>query len=188
MSKLSEAKILGGVGALLMLFGGLFLPGVGAIIGLILVFISVKYISNECKDSSIFDNYLLSFIYIIVAIVAMVAIFLISIGSLTFFSVIESMEFTDFNSFWDFFVPYIAWWIIALLVGWIFMIFSAMYLRKSYNTIAEKTKVELFKTTGFVNFLGAILLIVGIGIIIIFVAKILEIISYFRLPDKLPSK
>ena len=36
MSKLSEAKILGGIGALLMLFGGFLLPGIGAIIGLII--------------------------------------------------------------------------------------------------------------------------------------------------------
>ena len=57
MSKLSEAKILGGIGALLMLLGGFIIPGLGGIIGLILIFIAVKYISEECKDKSIFDNY-----------------------------------------------------------------------------------------------------------------------------------
>jgi len=188
MSKLSEAKILGGIGALLMLFGGFLLPGLGAIIGLILLFIAVKYISDESKDSSIFDNYLLHFIYSIVAIVAVVVIFFISIGSLTFFTVVESMDFSDFNSVWNFFEPYIIWWFFALIVGWIFLIFSAFYLRKSYYTIADRTDVHLFRTTGFIYFLGAILLIIVIGIFFMMVAKILEIIAYFRLPAKLPAK
>ena len=188
MSKLSEAKILGGIGALLMLFGGFLLPGLGALIGLILLFIAVKYISNECKDSSIFDNYLLHFIYIIVAIVAMVVIFFISIGGLSWFSVVESMDLTDFNSVMDFFAPYTAWWVLALVIGWIFFIFSALYLKKCYYTIADRTNVHMFRITGLINFIGAVTLIVAIGLIFIFVARILEIIAYFKLPDKLPAK
>ena len=189
MSKLSEAKILGGIGAILMLFGGFIIPGLGAIIGLILVFIAVKYIASETKDDSIFDNYLMNFVCSVVAIVAGALIFFSSIGfSLNFFSVLESIEFTDFNSVWNFFEPYIGWWIIAGLIFWIFIVLAAMYLRKSYNSIAEHTDVHLFKTTGLINFIGAITLIIGIGIIIIFVARILEIVAYFQLPAKLPSK
>ena len=44
MSKLSEAKVFGGIGALLMLIGG-FIPYAGpivSIVGLVLVFIAVK--------------------------------------------------------------------------------------------------------------------------------------------------
>ncbi len=187
MSKLSEAKILGGIGALLMLFGGLLLPGLGALVGLIMIFIAVKYISNECRDTSIFDNYLLNFIYTIVAIFAVVAIFLFSIGGFTFFTLVESMDFTDYNSVWSFFEPYIKWWILALVVGWIFMIISAFYLKKSYYTIADKTKVNLFRTTGLFYFIGAITLIFVIGIFIILIAKVLEIIAYFKLPEKIPK-
>jgi len=188
MSKLSEAKILGGIGALLMLLGGLAVPGLGGIIGLILIFIAVKYISEECKDKSIFDNYLLQFIYKIIAIVAVFVIFIISVGGFTFFTVIESIDFTDFNSVWNFFEPYIIWWILAIVVGWVFLIISSLYLKKSYYSIADHTKVKLFRTTGLVYFIGAITLIIGVGLIIIFIAQIMEIIAYFRLPAKLPSK
>ena len=189
MSKLSEAKILGGIGAILMLFGGFIIPGLGAIIGLILVFIAVKYIAGETKDNSIFDNYLMNFICNVIAVVAVALIFFYSIGfSLTFFTILESIEFTDFNSVWNFFAPYIGWWILAIVVGWIFMIIAAMYLRKSYNSISEHTNVHLFKTTGLVNLIGAVTLIIGIGIFIIFIARILEIIAYFQLPAELPGK
>ena len=188
MSKLSEAKILGGIGALLMLFGGIFIPGLGAILGLILVFIAVSYISKECKDKSIFDNYLLQFIYKIIAIVAVVVIFFISVGGFTFFTLLESMDFTDFNSVIRFFEPYLLWWAIALLLGWAFLVISSWYLKKSYTSIAEHTKVDMFRTTGLLYFIGAISLIVVIGILFIIVAQILEIIAYFKIPEKLPSK
>lgn len=188
MSKLSEAKILGGIGALLMLLGGLAVPGIGGIIGLILIFIAVKYISEECKDKSIFDNYLLQFIYKIIAVVAVFVIFIISVGGFTFFTIIESVDFSDFNTVWNFFAPYILWWILALLIGWVFLIISTWYLKKSYYSIADHTKVKLFRTTGLVYFIGAITLIIGVGFIIIFIAQIMEIIAYLRLPEKLPSK
>ena len=188
MSKLSEAKILGGIGALLMLLGGLAVPGLGGIIGLILIFIAVKYVSEECKDKSIFDNYLLQFIYKIIAIVAVFVIFIISVGGFTFFTVIESIDFTDFNTVWNFFEPYIIWWILAIVIGWVFLIISSWYLKKSYYSIADHTKVKLFRTTGLVYFIGAITLIIFVGFIIIFIAQIMEIIAYLRLPEKLPSK
>ena len=189
MSKLSEAKILGGIGAILTLIGGFIIPGIGAIISLVLIFIAIKYIARETKDNSIFDNYLMHFITSIIAIVAMGLIFFISIGgfSFTFFKALESIEFTDVNSVWSFFSPYIFLWLIAIIIGWVFLIISALYLRKSYKSISKLTKVHMFETTGFVYFIGAITLIVGIGIFIILVAKILEIIAYFKLPDELPS-
>lgn len=188
MSKLSEAKILGGIGALLMLLGGFAVPGLGGIIGLILIFIAVKYISEECKDKSIFDYYLFQFIYKIIAIVAVFVIFFISVGGFTFFTALESIDFTDFNTVWNFFEPYLIWWIIAILVGWVFLIISSIYLKKCYYSIADHTKVKLFRTTGLIYLIGAITLIIGIGFIIIFIAQILEIIVYLRLPAKLPSK
>ena len=190
MSRLSEAKILGGIGALLMLLGGFFLPGLGMILGLILVFIAVKYIAEETKDKSIFDNYLFSFIYSIIAIVAVVVIFFYSIGGFefTFFKAIENADINDFSSFLDFFGPYLIWWAVALIVGYIFIVISSWYYKKCYYSIAEHTNVHLFRTTGLIYFIGAITMIIGIGLLIIMVAKILEIIAFFKLPGKLPAK
>ena len=187
MGKISEAKVFGGIGALLTLIGGSIIPGLGAIIGLIFLFIAVKYISEETKDESIFDNYLMHFICVIIGIVAMFMIFLYSIGGFSFFTLIENTEFTDFNSAWNFFKPYILWWVLAFIIGWVFILLSAMYLRKSYKSIAKHTNIHLFETTGIVYFIGAITLIIAIGAIILFVAKILEIVAYFQLPSELPK-
>ena len=72
-------------------------------------------------------------------------------------------------------------------MGWVLMIIATMYLRKSYYRIAKHTKVHLFHTTGTVYFIGAITLIIGIGALILLVARILEMIAYFSLPDNLPA-
>ena len=186
MTKLSEAKVLGILGLIIMLLGGVF-AGIGTIIGLVLVFIAIKYISRETKDKTIFDNYLMHFIFVVLAVVAVVVIFFASIGgfSLTFFEALEGMEFNSFEAVWSFFSPYIVWWVIALIIGYIFIVISALYLKKSYYSIAEKTNVHLFRTTGFVYFIGAVTLIFVVGIFVIIIAKILEIIAFAFLPEKL---
>ena len=188
MSNLSNAKAFGGIGALLLLIGG-FVPLVG-IVGLILVFVAVKYIADETKDNKIFHNYLVSFICGIIGIVALLLGMFIAFGAaggFTFFSALETAEITDFATFWEYFGTIITGFIIALIVLWIFLIISSIYLRKSYNSIADHTKVNLFKTTGLLYLIGAITLIVVIGFLILFIARILEIVSFFSLPDNLPK-
>ena len=192
MAELSNAKVFGGIGAILTLVGT-FIPNVGAIVsivGLVLVFIAVKTISELTNDKEIFSNYLMNFIFSIISIVALFVIMLIAFGAAGGFSwitEIQSADITDFESFWAYFGTIIGACILALIVAWILSIIAAIYLRRSYNSIAEHTKVNLFKTTGTAYFIGAITTIVGIGFIILFIARIIEIKAYFSLPDELPT-
>jgi len=192
MNNLSNVKIFGGVGALLLLIGT-FIPYAGpviSIVGLIFVFIAVKSISELAKDHDIFSNYLYHFIFSIISIVAIFVIILIGFGAIGGFSWITSLQdinITDFSTFWDYFGGIIGYAILALLVGWILGIIAAIYLRRSYNSIAKHTKVGLFKTTGTFYFFGAITTIIVIGFLILFIARILEIIAYFSLPDELST-
>jgi uncharacterized membrane protein len=192
MSKLSEAKILGGIGAIFSLVGGI-VPYIGPIVsitGLVLVFIAVKSISQITKDDDIFRNYLMHFILSIISIIAIFLIMLIAFGAVGGFSWITSLEsadITNFTTFWEYFGSLIGACILALFVGWILSVLAAMYLKKCYNAIAEYTKVDLFRTTGTVYFIGAITTIVLIGFLILFIAKIIEIIAYFTLPDNLTT-
>jgi uncharacterized membrane protein len=192
MTKLGEAKIFGGIGALLALLGvapyaGLLL----GLVGLILVFVAVKYIADETKNHKIFHDYLMNFIFQILAVVAVIVILIIAFGvsgGIAWATSLSQQTFTDFNSVWNEFGTIFTSAIIALVIAWIFLVIGAYYLRKSYNSIAEHTKVNLFKTTGTVYFIGAITLIVLIGVLILFVAKIIEIIAYFSLPENLPTE
>ncbi|MEM3806137.1 MAG: DUF996 domain-containing protein, partial [Desulfurococcus sp.] len=79
--------------------------------------------------------------------------------------------------------------IIAFLVlAWIVMIISTYFLRKSYSLVADRLGVELFRTVGLLYFIGAILLIVLVGGILILVALILQIIAFISLPESPPFK
>ena len=193
MSNLSNAKIYGGIGALLMLIGG-FIPAVGGIlplIGLILVFIAVKNIADEAKDESIFKNYLWYFIVSIIAMVAVFSIFIASFGAAGGFSLLDMMQMqggqninpADLTSLVG---NMMGGCLAALVIGWILMIVATLFLRKSFNSIAEHTEVKLFATTGLLFFVGAITLIILIGGFILLIAMILEIVAFFSLPETLP--
>jgi uncharacterized membrane protein len=196
MSNLSNAKLLGGIGALLSLIGWLLSTSFGSIvgiIGLIMVFIAIKNISDETKDKSIFDNYLYFFICSLIAIVAIAVIMVYSVfTTIDVFNPDQIQEMvegiTDFASFWEVFGNLVTGCIAALLIGWVLLIIGTLFLRRSFNSIAEHTKVDLFRTTGFVYFIGAITMIILIGFLIIIIAKIMEIIAFFSIPDNLPIK
>ncbi len=193
MGDLKNAKILGGIGALLtlLIIVGFINPAAGvliALVGLALLFIGVKYIADVTKDSSIFRNYLYCFICTFIAIIAVCAILFstfASVGGIEYFTSIQSMDMTDPMVVLDYLTPFLVGCALAFLIGWIFIIIGAFYMKKSYNSITAHTKIELFKTTGLVYLIGAFTLIIGIGAIIIIIAKIMEIIAFFSLPDNI---
>jgi uncharacterized membrane protein len=72
-SKLGTAKILGGVGSIIMLLVIASQVGIALfIIGLVLVLISLKYIADEVKDQKIFNHALAALIISIIGVIALV--------------------------------------------------------------------------------------------------------------------
>jgi uncharacterized membrane protein/ribosomal protein L40E len=161
MTKLGDAKIVGGVGSILLL-----IPGV-SIIGYILILIAAKYISDELKDSSIFDNMLYAVIAGIVGVAA--AAFIIFTGAI--FSV---STFT---------ISSMAGLIVGLVVAWIALIISSIFIRRAYERMATGLSVGTFRTAGLLYFIGAILTIVLVGFILLLVAAILQIIAFFSINE-----
>lgn len=192
MGEFRNVKTIGIVGSLLALLGG-FIPFIGPIIGLVgfvLVLIAVKSISELVKDKEIFRNYLIDFILSIISIVMILVIMLIgffNVGGFTWITSLQDINIQDLSTFWDYFGGIISYAIMALIIGWILWVIGAIYLRRSYNSIAKYTNVSLFRTTGTVYLIGAITTIILIGFVILFVGRIIEIIAYFSLPDELPT-
>ena len=190
MGNISNAKILGGVGAILSLIGFL-IPSYGffiGIIGFIMVLIAVKYISDDTKEKSIFNNFLYFLIIAIIGVVvaiAILAITFIEAGGMTFITELQNLAYSDPMAVWDAIQPLLTGFIAALVILWISIIISAIFLRKSYDRIGELTNVKWFNTTGLLFLIGAATLIIVIGFIIILIAMILEIIAFFSLPDAL---
>ena len=195
MGSLQNAKIFGGIGALLMLLG--IIPqtfGILGLIGFIMVFIAVKMIADEAKDKEIFNSYLYAFILGIIAIVAVLAILLMtftSVGGIEFFMDLQDLAInnpSDPMVIFDTLAPVLTGAIAALVIGWIIFIVSSIYIRKSFTKISEVTNVKWFGTTGLLFLIGAFTLIILIGFLILIIAVILEIVAFFSLPDQLPAK
>ncbi len=180
MVSLAQAKTLGGIGSILVLLS--IIPRAGgllALVGLVLILVAVKYISDALEDKSIFNNMLISLILaiagIIVGILFAAAVLISSFGEWRgepsmimgprFYTILPAL-------------------LLAIAPIWIFYIVSAIYLRKSYDTIASKLNIDIFRTAALVYLIGAVLSIVLIGFFLIFVAEILQAVAFFSIPEK----
>jgi len=180
MATMRDAKILGGIGAILSLLS--LIPRVGvvfSIVGLVLVLIAVKYISDIVREPKIFKDVLIAVIAqiigtVVFSLVVPIALLGILVGVPRFRHFTVSLTLGGI--------------IVAFIVMLACFIMGALLIKRSYYRIAELTGVNLFRTTGLLYLIGAILVVVLIGAIVLFVAKILEAVSFFSLPETYPPR
>jgi len=190
---LERSKTLGGVGALLMVIGpfiGAF-SGVLGLIGLILVLIALKGLSDHYNDAGIFNNALYGVIMTIIGGVVFVAVIVVAaVGLLTDLG-IEVANWGDPTAFqnidWqnlatlDILLPYIAAIIGSLIVLFVFVVVGSVFLRRSFTSLSAKTGVNRFSTVGLLTLIGAVLTIIVVGFIILWVALILLTVAFFSI-------
>ena len=185
MGTLSEAKVLGGIGSILLILS--LVPNVGpmlGIIGFILLLIAIKYISDVVGDEKIFKDMLIAVILAIIGVFAGIII-----GGAAIFTFISRGLLTGgiappTGSLLTLLRTFIIPLIIAFIVIWIFMIISAVFFRRSLDSIASKLNIGMFSTAGLIYLIGAIIPVVGF--IIMIVAAILLAVAFFSIPEKLP--
>jgi len=196
---LQSNKTLGGVGALLMVISscsGFVVGGFSSVlglVGLILVLIAVKGLSDHYKEPSIFNNSLYGVILSIVGGVVFVAALFVT--AVSFFKNVLGVElstaFSDPTAFsnieWteamilDNLLDHVAAIVGSFVALFIFVVVAAIFYRKSLTTLAEKTGVGLFGTTGLLLLIGAVLTIILIGFLLIWVAEILLTVAFFQI-------
>jgi uncharacterized membrane protein len=166
MATLSQAKTLGGVGSILV-----FIPFV-SIVGYILVVIAVKEISDDLHDSTIFNNLLIAAVTGIVG--ALAGAFFVVFGA---FSAVATFSISGFLGV-----------ITGLLIVWIALIISAIFLKRAYDTMGQKLGVGMFKTAATLYLVGAALTIVLVGFLLLFIGQIVQAVAYFSIPEQLPAQ
>ena len=169
MGTLHDAKILGGVGSILMLF----IP----IAGQILVLIAAKYISDTTNDKSIFNNVLYAMIFSIIGSIATAMLIYTSL-----FALLINHEEPEVL------IGALMGVIVSFSVMFIFLLLGAIFLRRGFNRIADLVNVSHFRTAATLFLIGAILTIIMVGLLIIFIAEIFMIVAFFSLPDQLPTQ
>jgi len=173
MATLSQAKTLGGVGSILI-----FIPFV-SLIGYILMIIAVKQISDDLQDRSIFNNILIAAMTGTVGALAGAFVILASAGAIAKVSTSAGLG-ADRGAFLGV--------LAGLLLVWIFLVVSAVFLRKAYDTMSKRLGVSTFNTAATLYLIGAALTIVIVGFFLLFIAEILQAVAYFSIPDRPPGQ
>ena len=172
MATLSQAKTLGGVGSILI-----FIPFI-SLIGYILMIIAVKQISDDLQDGSIFNNILIAAVTGIVGAIAGAFFILASVGAIAKVSTTAGLG-AERGAFLGV--------LGGLLVVWIFLVISAVFLRRCYDTVSERLGVSTFNTAATLYLVGAALTIVFVGFIILFIAEVIQAVAFFSIPDRPPG-
>lgn len=184
---LTQAKTYGSIGAILSILGG-NIPRVGnlvSIIGFILILLAVKEISLTVNRDDIFKDYLVAFILHLGAFF----VFLIALISVIGITVLQGIFWNLAGKGLENLGQIIKGLLIGGILAWILFVLGSYYLKKSYESISIETEVGIFRTTGLLYFVGAILLIVfGIGALLIIIGKILEIVAYLSLPEDIKKE
>jgi uncharacterized membrane protein len=176
------SKTLAGEGSILLLLS--IVPYAGwilGIIGVVLLLRGMKELSNYYQEEAIYQNALTGVKFYIIALVAAgasIAALLIGIGSAT------SFKFTKG------FVPTVGFgaglaaFLAGIIVAFVFYVLASSHLRKTFNTLAQKSGEASFFTAGDLLWWGAILTIILVGFILIFVAWIFATIGFFTMKSK----
>jgi len=175
MADLNQAKNIGGVGAILTILS--VVPSVGpvlSIVGLVLVLLALKWISEIVQNPAIFRNALIAVVVAIVG-VAVGAV----VGGAGVFSVLTGVgeggpNGMDFDRLFTTII-------IALVVVWLFAVVSAVFFRRSLNLTGDHLNVKMFRTVGLLVLIGAVLTIVIVGAVISLVANILLAVAFFQI-------
>jgi uncharacterized membrane protein len=191
---LESSKTLGGVGAILMLIGPLasllagVYPGVIGFVGLILVLVAFNGLADYYKDRRIFNNVIFGVIAAIVgAVIAVVVVVTAAVGMLSVLG-IQMSNWTALQNFnwqgftdWSALAPYVAEVVGALVILFVFLVIAAIFLRRSFNTVAENSGTHMFATAGLLLLIGAVLTVIVIGLFLLWVALILLAVAFFEI-------
>jgi len=187
MSSLSDAKVLGGIGALLVLFTAV--PTVGWVLGIagfVLILVAINNISKLVNDKEMFRN---------MRTAILLAIGAIAVGTATVLGAAYHV-FTSMGSFvGSKFVltpniPISEWVGLAILVVggllavWAILVVSAVYVRRSYNSMASRLNVKMFEKAGWFYLIGAATVIIGVGLLLILVSQILLAVAFLSIPEE----
>jgi len=190
---LESSKTLGGIGAILMVIGPLAggYTGIIGLVGLILVLVAFNGLADYYKERRMFNNAIFGVLATIIGVVIAVAVIVtaafgilsvlgIHMSNWTDWTALQNFNWQNFTN-WSALAPYIAAIVAAWVVLVLFLVVAAIFLRRSLDTLSEKSDTHMFATTGLLLLIGAALTLIGIGLVLLWVALILLAVSFFQI-------
>ena len=198
---LESSKNLGGIGAILIIVASLAffvqpLFSFIGIVGIILILIALHGLAEVYQDRGIFNNALIAFVAVIVGVaVTVVGLYYLFFTS-AYITDLLKVLYPGFNGDWtnlpnltpntnanpNDLVPFIGPILSVLSGTWVFSIIASFFVWRSLKSVAAKSTVGMFATSGILMLIGSILLIAfGLGAILMGIAILLLAIAFFQL-------
>jgi len=166
-------------------------PTVGSVLGIVgfvLMLVAIRDISQIVADKSIFSNMLVA---VGLAIAAIVVGALVVIGSVLRFVGLRALGLgPNFNAST---VPSGDWVglvgsiILGLAALWVIMLVSAVYVRRTYRSMASKLGARNFEAAGMLYLVGAATTIILVGFVLLLVAQVMVVVAFFSIEEKPPT-
>ncbi len=156
--------------------------------GFVLVLIAVKFISDELRDRSIFLNMLIAAVLTILGLILTVILLIGALAQLPFLEgflrpPIPLPRFTESAV-----LNLIIGLILALVTVATAYTASAVFVRRSFRSIASGLNVEMFNTAAFIYVIGSRLVwVFFFGFLLIIIAQILQVFAFLSLPETVPG-
>jgi uncharacterized membrane protein len=192
---LESSKTIGGIGAILLFIG--VIPFVQytwviGLVGLILVLVALRGLSNHYQERGIFGNAIYG--------VAVAVVGAIIVGVLAFAVVLSNLKdlitqiYPGWNGDWstlqgmtpnttnivpsDIF-PLIGGLLVVLVIAWVVIIIAAFFIYRSLKQVSNKSNVGLFGTAGLILLIGAIIPL--FGLILVWISALILAVAFFTL-------
>jgi len=173
-SNLESNRTLGGVGAILLTIGSIFPPL--ALVGIILLLVALKGLSEYYNEKDIFRDNLYGVIFGTVGIAIAIVLFVSFFFRAYMNRVISPLVLPNIQPFRMFFG-----FILILGAIFVFFLLESIFLRKSFDHLAAKTGEKMFGTAGLLLLIGAVLTVVLVGFIILCAAWIVAAVAFFSM-------
>jgi len=168
---LESNKNLASVGSILLIF-----PFIN-IVGIILVYLGMKGLSEYYREDSIQQDTLRGIIFLFVAAIAIAVVVPISAMSGVFSAFALGFFGVGFGL-----IIFFA----TIAVIFVFYLLAAINLRRAFHSLAQKSGENMFETAGTLLFFGAIFTVFFVGFFLIFIAWIIATIAFFSI--KVPQQ
>jgi len=151
--------------------------GIVGLIGIILFLVSMSQLSRYYSEPRIFKNALYGFLTAIIGAVVLIVLVFASLFATIFAAAANSpSRFSPFGV--------IATLLFVGIGAFVVIIVSAVFYKRAFDRLAEKSGVHNFNTAGTLYLIGQILTIILVGALIVWIAWIFSTLGFNSLKPK----
>jgi uncharacterized membrane protein len=180
-----RGRIFGSIGSLLLFLA--FLPVIGpftAIIGAVFIVLATKYLADAAGDATILRNTMVSAVTMVAGILVTLFFIVPPLSRVLPPGIFQVPGQTAVETPSLFAVISLS--LLALGAAWALFVVSALFLRRSFNSLALGLHETKFRTSALLYLVGALTVALLIGFFIMFASFAYQVFAFLSVAEELP--